>query len=135
MKKFVATITLLLNIGWAFTQSPVIIKEQFQWESSPDLISLGKEQLERWGFRGGVSSSEHPGLLFFVKRFPVEGYGQLRVEVLEARYEPFEMSTSGEDAFLLCIGQLFYRPVPVHHPFQQSHTKRPHRGRPPIRGF
>ena len=100
MKKFVATITLLLNIGWAFTQSPVIIKEQFQWESSPDLISLGKEQLERWGFRGGVSSSEHPGLLFFVKRFPVEGYGQLRVEVLEARYEPFEMSTSGEDAFL-----------------------------------
>ncbi|MCB0569043.1 MAG: type IX secretion system sortase PorU [Phaeodactylibacter sp.] len=101
MKKFVAAIALLLNIGWAAAQSPTFIRHQFNWEKEPEALTLGNEQAERWVFKGSVSSSEHPGLSFFIKRFPVERYGTLEVDVLEARYEPIELSLLAQDASYL----------------------------------
>ena len=100
MKKFFATTSLLLSIGWLFAQQPTIIRHQFQWEASPESFSLGDEQVERWNFQGGVSSSEYPSLTFFIQRFPLSGYGSLRVEVINARYEPFDKKPSPDDAQL-----------------------------------
>ncbi len=101
MKKFVAAIAFLLNIGWGLAQQPTIIRHQFQWENAPETFTLGNEQIERWGFKGGASSSEYPGLTFFVRRFPVEQYGLLQAEILEARYEPFDMEPTAADAAYL----------------------------------
>lgn len=100
MNKIIAIATLLLNVCLAHAQAPIIIREQFRWNSQADEILLQGRIVEYWQFREGVESSEYPSLQFYVKRFPVEGYGKLRVEVLNARYEPFEKGPSPDDGYL-----------------------------------
>ena len=100
MNKLIATAALLLNVCLAFSQAPTIIRKQFQWEDKAGEALLQGKAVEYWQFKGGVGSSEHPSLEFFLQRFPVAGYGQLRVEVANARFEPFEKGPSPDDAYL-----------------------------------
>ncbi|MCB0599056.1 MAG: type IX secretion system sortase PorU [Lewinellaceae bacterium] len=100
MNKLIAAAALLLNVCLAFAQAPTIIREQFQWEEKAGETLLEGKVAPYWQFRGGIGSSEHPSLQFFMRRFPVTGYGQLRVEVINARFEPFEKGASPDDEYL-----------------------------------
>ncbi|MCB0547446.1 MAG: type IX secretion system sortase PorU [Phaeodactylibacter sp.] len=100
MNKLIATLALLLNVCLVFSQTPTIIREQFLWSEAADEALLEGKAIPYWQFKGGVGSSEHPSLQFFIKRFPVQGYGQLRVEIVNARYEAFEKGPSPDDSYL-----------------------------------
>jgi hypothetical protein len=97
MKQFFAACALFFVSGALWAQQPVVIRHQFDWEDQPQVFTIGDESVERWDFQGSVSSSEHPSLAFFVQRFPIGGYGSLRVEVLSARYESFDRKPSADD--------------------------------------
>jgi len=100
MNKLIAIVALLLNVCLVSAQAPAIVREQFQWKEKADQTLIQGQVVEYWQFKGGVGSSEYPSLQFFVRRFPVEGYGKLRVEVLSARYEPFDKAPSPDDDYL-----------------------------------
>lgn len=100
MNKIIATAALLLSVCLAFSQTPTIIREQFKWEEQAGKVLLQGKTAPYWQFEGGVGSSEYPSLQFFIHRFPVGGYGQLRVEVASARFEPFDKGASPDDEYL-----------------------------------
>ncbi|MCB9294713.1 MAG: type IX secretion system sortase PorU [Lewinellaceae bacterium] len=100
MNKLIAAAALFLNVSLAFSQAPTIVREQFRWEEKAGEVLLEGKVVPAWQFEGGVSSSQHPSLQFFVHRFPVAGYGRLRVVVADARFEPFEKGASPDDEYL-----------------------------------
>lgn len=100
MNKTVSTIALLLNTCLLLAAGPVVIEHEFKWEEEPQEINVEGQLVESWAFEGGISSSEYPGLYFFASRFPVDGYGQLAVEVLEAEYENFDKQAAPGDNVL-----------------------------------
>ncbi|MCB0585899.1 MAG: type IX secretion system sortase PorU, partial [Phaeodactylibacter sp.] len=100
MKKLIAAAALLLNVYLVHAQAPTIIREQFKWSEKEEGVLVAGAVVPHLQFKGGVSSSEHPSLQFFIRRFPVQSYGRLRVEVANARFEPFEKGPSPDDSYL-----------------------------------
>lgn len=70
-------------------ENPIFIQKQFQWKEQVVSFQIADQNIERWDFAGGVVSDEHPNLAFLVERFPINGYGELRVTIRDAEYEIF----------------------------------------------
>jgi hypothetical protein len=96
------TITLIVFLFSSFllmgSSAPIFIEHTFEWDELAQKITVEGQLVESWGFREGVSSSEFPGFYFYTSRFPVDGHGQLSVEVLEATYENFPVAPDFRDA-------------------------------------
>ncbi len=98
MKNWIFTATLWLFFVSAWASNPVIIRETLRWESEPEPFEWMGIPCERLRFKGAVIGEEHPDLPFYTTRFDVQGMGELTVEVLEARYEPFnKLSCAGDE--------------------------------------
>lgn len=100
MKNFILLLTLVSFFGPAYANSPITIREALTWETTPTTFTLEGQTVELWKFDGAIVSDEHPSLPYFLHRFPVEGNGDLQVEILNTRYEDFEKAPSPDDAVL-----------------------------------
>lgn len=97
MKDFIAALLLTAFFGPLYGNSPIIIREALAWSESPVMRTLGEERYQQWNFSGAVISDEQPALPYFIRRFPVDGNGRLRVEVISAGFEPFDRRESTGD--------------------------------------
>lgn len=70
--------------------NPVTISETLVWEATPETFDFLGTDCARLRFKGGVNGDEHPDLPWFNYNYEVQGRGELFVEVLEARFEPFD---------------------------------------------
>ncbi len=103
MKKFNTLIVALALLSGLSAQTPLTITETLVWEEAPVRLAAGDRWIAYWPFEGAVQSDDL--LPVFGHRFPVESNGQLRVEVLEANYTPFDWPDAPEAAEALS-GQL-----------------------------
>lgn len=96
--------TLLLfgcSMAWAFTSTAqTAVSEQFNWNEQPITIQSGAIQFKRWSFEGAVFGEQYPTLPFFLKEIPLNSNGNLKVQVVSARFEPFDKTPSEDDVFL-----------------------------------
>ena len=97
MKNFIFTLLLLIFLSPVYGNSPIIIQEELKWESSPFVFTLEGQQVELWRFDGAIVGDEFPTLPFVVKRFPLESYGNLSVDIINVQYEPFDKQPSPDD--------------------------------------
>lgn len=100
MKNFILLLALVAFLSPAYANSPITIRENLSWETAPVTFTMEGQPVELWKFKGAIISDEHPSLAYFLKRFPIEGQGTLKVEVLSTRYEAFEKMPSPDDVVL-----------------------------------
>ncbi|HRD79833.1 MAG TPA: type IX secretion system sortase PorU [Saprospiraceae bacterium] len=90
MKKRIFTnllfVFFLTNLG----ANPVIIQETLVWQSTPESFDYWGNPCERLRFNGCAFGEEQPDMPWFFKRFEVSGPGELTVQLMDARYEPFD---------------------------------------------
>ncbi len=89
---------LWLPVG---AEGQVRLQRTFSWseEQLPE-SRPGTGAIQRLHFSGAVASDEHPHLPFALHTFPVQGPGVLRVEVEQARFEPFDRQPVPGDSLL-----------------------------------
>lgn len=86
--KIFNTLCLFLAMGaplWA--QLPMEITQELDWPSEPQRVLADGRVAHYWAFDGAIQGDDV--LPLFYQRFKVEGQGQIRVEVLDASYNPF----------------------------------------------
>ena len=94
MKKTYILLVFLITLPFvAICADPPLIQGTIEW-NAPQEAFVNGEMVPVCSFKGGISSSEHPGLEYLVRRFPIDGYGNLRVRILDAQFEDFNMSGS-----------------------------------------
>ncbi|HRK80842.1 MAG TPA: type IX secretion system sortase PorU [Saprospiraceae bacterium] len=90
MKKRIFTnllfVFFLTNLG----ANPIIIQETLVWQSTPESFDYWGNPCERLRFNGCAFGEEQPDMPWFFKRFEVSGPGELTVQLMDARYEPFD---------------------------------------------
>lgn len=90
MKNLVYLFFFLFLCTPLFGENPILIQEKLQWSDEPVSFKIVDQNVERWSFKGAVVSDEHPNLAFLVKRFPIDGNGELRITVRNSTFEPFD---------------------------------------------
>jgi hypothetical protein len=100
MKKYFTFCALFLTFSSLALAAPIIIEHTFDWDDTPDEINIEGQLVEAWAFKGGISSDLYPDLYFFTRRFPVDQYGQLGVQIEEVSYEDFPKASSSADDYL-----------------------------------
>lgn len=100
MKQHITTLLLCLGLFAQTGIAQTTFNEQFIWDSEPLTAQIGEDTYERWSFDGAALSDERPSLPYLVRTFPLPSYGELRVEIISANFEPFERKASPDDVFL-----------------------------------
>lgn len=100
MKNFILLLALVSFLSPAYANSPITIRENLAWEATPTTFPMEGQMVELWKFAGAIVSDEHPSLPYFLHRFPVEGKGSLKVEILSSRFEAFDKAPSPDDVIL-----------------------------------
>ncbi len=101
MKKLLTSAVLFFSIIALYANSPTIIEKTLNWSEKPVIHAIeGSPSFEIWKFTDAVYSDDHPSLPYFLERFPVDGYGQVKVTLVDARYELFDKTISVDDAIL-----------------------------------
>ncbi len=100
MKRLILVLFLALPALYVLAAPPYTIRQTLNWEERPEAVLTSEGLVDYWRFEGAVASSAYPGLPFFVTRFPVDGPGKLRVEVVRAEYEPFEWERASGEGYL-----------------------------------
>lgn len=90
MKKRIFTNLLFAFFLTNLMANPVIIQETLVWQQTPETFDYWGAPCERLRFKGCVFGEAQPDMPWFATRFEVPGQGELTVEILDARYEPFE---------------------------------------------
>lgn len=90
MKNLIFTFLSLIFSLPLLAEDPVVIRESLVWEETPESFDFLGTPCPRLRFKGGINGEMHPDLPWFVYNFEVAGMGDLSVEVLETRFEPFE---------------------------------------------
>lgn len=100
MKNFTSTLLLFFCLGSLFANAPVTWRTTIEWETESKVTYLNGEKYERWSFKGAAVSDEYPTLPWVIEQFPVASAGDVQVEILNARYEPFERTATPDDKML-----------------------------------
>lgn len=93
----------LLFLFFAFpigAQAPVALRIALNWEALPGSVTVEGTSYERWRSADAVLSDEMPTLPWVIRQFPVNTAGTLSVEIINARFEPFERQATLDDDFL-----------------------------------
>ncbi len=86
----------------AYANPPTIFEKTLKWSEKPLVHAVeGSEIFEIWKFEDAVYSDEHPSLPYISDRFPIAGFGQISVTLLDVEYESFDKNLSVDDAVLL----------------------------------
>ncbi len=100
MRNFTATLVLLLFVVPFFLNAQNTFRISLDWDAEPVTISVGNETFERWRFKDAVISDDYPTLPWVMRTAPVNSFGNLTVELVNARFEPFERSATLDDKIL-----------------------------------
>jgi len=100
MKFFTAVLFLLLSFSQLAGNSPFTLRISLDWQEQPDAIVIGNETYDRWSFKGAAMSEEYPTLPWVIRQINVPSHGELRVEVVNARFEAFERKAAPDDEIL-----------------------------------
>ncbi|HMQ50032.1 MAG TPA: type IX secretion system sortase PorU [Saprospiraceae bacterium] len=99
MKKLFTIPVFILLLGSIFAANPVIIRHQFNWDA-PEEMAFDGQMVQRLTFEGSISHSQYPHLPWYISRFPIEGNGRLKVQIIRATFESFDKTEGEEDALL-----------------------------------
>lgn len=100
MKKFIPTLLILFFLSPIVAKSQITIQENLIWENKAIEFKIGNETLERPTFNGAYSPAEFPTLPLYLTDFPVQGYGELDVQVINQEFEAFEKKAGPNDDLL-----------------------------------
>ncbi len=100
MRNFTLALLFILSFGLLHANSPFNIRINLKWENTPSTIKVPGKVLERWRFEGAMIGEMYPTLPWYMEQFAVDAPGTIRVEIVSARYEPFDRKPSSDDTFL-----------------------------------
>lgn len=82
----------------ARAQAQTLVRSTLEWADEPERFrSENGYVLERWRFDGAIFDDSAPQLPVWIERFGIDGPGALRVEVVDAQFEPFDKKPGPED--------------------------------------
>ncbi|MDX1940488.1 MAG: type IX secretion system sortase PorU [Saprospiraceae bacterium] len=99
MRNFILSLFLLVFIG-PLVANPFSLNISLQWDDKPITIKIGGTSYQTWQFKGAAISDESPTLPWVIRDLPVNSYGDLAVEIVNARYEPFDWQATLDDKLL-----------------------------------
>ncbi|MBK7874070.1 MAG: type IX secretion system sortase PorU [Saprospiraceae bacterium] len=99
MRNFTLSFLLLVFIG-SLAANPYSLNISLEWSDKPVSISVGGISYQTWQFKGAVLSDEYPTLPWVIRDLPVNAYGDLVVEIVNARYEALDWQATLDDKFL-----------------------------------
>lgn len=100
MRNFTLALFFILGFSQLHANSPFPVRISLRWKSTPDTIQINRKMLERWHFEGAIFGEAAPTLPLFTDQFKVNTPGTLRVEVINARFEPFDRQATPDDTLL-----------------------------------
>lgn len=100
MRNFTAALFFLLLVVPFYLNAQNSFRISLAWDTKPLTVSIGNEDFERWRFKNAVISDDYPTLPWVVRSMPVNSFGNLRVELVNARFEAFERSATLDDKIL-----------------------------------
>ncbi|MEM1323278.1 MAG: type IX secretion system sortase PorU [Bacteroidota bacterium] len=101
MRYFSLFFLLVCNFVYTYADPPTVIKKQLNWEAEPIIHSpTGNFALEIYSFEGALYNESHPSLPYYSERFPLSSPGQLRYQLVNARYEALDKKPSEDDRYI-----------------------------------
>lgn len=99
MKNFTPALILVFLFSQLYVNAQSSLRVNLQWEQTPIQFKIGDTNYERWRFDGAVAGS-HPSLPWYIQQIPVNSAGDLNVQLVGARFEPFTKAASPDDTLL-----------------------------------
>lgn len=100
MKNFTPGLIFLFLISLLHVNAQSSFRVRLQWEEQPVRFKIGQTEYERWRFDGAVSDSPYPSLPWYIQQMPFNSAGELKVELIGARFELFDKAPSPDDTLL-----------------------------------
>ena len=101
MKIFFTSILLFVALSVSYSNNPIIIKKNIQWDSKTITYQPSPQRtIEILACKGAYYESAHPTLPYISQRFPFRGNGNLSVDIINEVYEPLELEAAEENSFL-----------------------------------
>ncbi|MEM9836210.1 MAG: type IX secretion system sortase PorU [Bacteroidota bacterium] len=92
--------TLLFILLSCSLVAQVRLEKSFAWNPAPERIVWEGEEFIKYDFKGGVADGKQTILPRWIEQFPVNGNGQLTVEIEAAEYENFLPDARADLSFL-----------------------------------
>jgi hypothetical protein len=100
MKNFTLLGIFLFLFSLLHVNAQSSLRVSLKWDAQPVRFKIDKTDYERWRFAGAVSGSAYPSLPWYIRTVPVNGAGELTVQLAGARFEPFDKLPSPDDTLL-----------------------------------
>lgn len=100
MRNFTLALFFILLFSQLYANSPFPLQITLRWKARPDTIQIHSKAQQRWSFDQAIFGEGAPSLPVYAEQFPVSAPGTLRVEIVSARFEPFERQATSDDTLL-----------------------------------
>jgi len=100
MRIFTIIPLLLFSLNlWA--QRPFTIQKKLNWSPAPVIHNpTGNFEKQLWTFEDSYANPKHPTLPLFSERFEVANNGEIKVELINAQFEPLNKLAVPDDIYL-----------------------------------